>query len=88
VLTADGDMGWLAAQTERYSGSDLRALCHEAAMGAIREHGAKIASIKASALRPVQRRDFEAALQVIRPSVSAEQAAELDEWARKHGTRA
>lgn len=85
---ADGDLEWLAARTERYSGSDLRALCHEAAMAPLREQGAGIASVTAAALRPVQRRDFEAALGVMRPSVSGEQMEGLEAWAREYGTRA
>lgn len=79
---------WLAANTEMYSGSDLRALCHEAAMGPIREHGLNIEKVLASALRPVQKRDFEAALGIIRPSVSAEQIESFEQWTRDYGTRA
>jgi hypothetical protein len=56
-------------------------------MGPIREHGLNIEKVLASALRPVQKYDFEAALNIIRPSVSAEQIASFDQWTRDYGTR-
>lgn len=81
-------MAWLAAHTEGYSGSDLRALCHEAAMGPIRDLGPAIERVAASTLRPVALQDFQAALEAVRPSVGAGQVQELEAWAHKFGARA
>ena len=66
----------------------MRALCKEAAMAPIRDAGTRVATVAASALRPVQRRDFEAALQVVRPAVSPVQLAALEAWTRDFGMRA
>ncbi|KAG5626790.1 hypothetical protein H5410_012008 [Solanum commersonii] len=44
----DGDLERLVRDTEGYSGSDLQALCEEAAMMPIRELGANILSVKAN----------------------------------------
>uniref|UniRef100_A0A7S3D649 microtubule-severing ATPase n=1 Tax=Palpitomonas bilix TaxID=652834 RepID=A0A7S3D649_9EUKA len=57
--------------TTGYSGSDLAALCKEAAMGPVREAGANIAHVSAKDLRPIAAKDFKAALRVVRPSVPA-----------------
>jgi hypothetical protein len=87
VACAEHDMAWLVAQTDRYSGSDLRALCHEAAMGPVREHGARIANVPVSALRPVQQKDFVTALGTIKPSVNTQQMAGIEAWANEFGTK-
>lgn len=53
----------LAAKTEGYVGADIEAVCREAAMLALREN------IKAT---EITMKDFEAALQVVRPSATKE----------------
>jgi SpoVK/Ycf46/Vps4 family AAA+-type ATPase len=75
----------LAARTELYSASDLKALCHEAAMGPIREQGSNLASVSAARLRPVQLKDMAAALNVIRASVTPAQVNAVKSWAQGSG---
>lgn len=82
---AGEDMRKLAADTDMYSASDLKALCHEAAMGPLREHGGSIATVRASRLRPVMMQDFAAAVQVIRPSVTRQQVQQLEAWSQGFG---
>ncbi len=58
-LARDVSLNALAAKTDGYSGADIEGLCREAGMNALRENiGAK----------EVSRKDFEKALQAIRPS--------------------
>jgi spastin len=45
---SDGDIDKIVKETEGYSGSDLQALCEEAAMMPIRELGANILTIQAN----------------------------------------
>ena len=83
------DVAALVAATAGYSGSDLKAAAAEAAMAPLREHSPEaLATLKESALRRVQLRDFEAALRIIRPSSDPKQARRVEAWAAKYGTRA
>eukprot|EP00850_Spirogloea_muscicola_P010000 SM000057S18430 [mRNA] locus=s57:528624:533983:- [translate_table: standard] len=47
----DAQVNKIVAQTEGYSGSDLRALCQEAAMMPIRELGTRVSTVKADQVR-------------------------------------
>ncbi|TFF94388.1 AAA family ATPase, partial [Candidatus Thorarchaeota archaeon] len=62
-LTDDINIEKLAEMTEGYSGADIEGLCREAAMAAVREDW------KA---KPVSMKDFESAMEEIRPSISEE----------------
>ncbi|KAH0980419.1 hypothetical protein GBA52_007596 [Prunus armeniaca] len=75
-----GDLERLARETEGYSGSDLQALCEEAAMMPIRELGENILTIKANQVRPLRYEDFQKAMTVIRPSLSKSKWEELERW--------
>lgn len=80
------DLRWLAwEQTAGYSGADMDSLCREAALGPLRDlHD--ILSVAVSAIRPINRGDFEAALRQVRASVSP---ADLDlyrEWNDRFGS--
>ncbi|KAI6242052.1 AAA domain-containing protein [Aphelenchoides fujianensis] len=63
----------LADRTEGYSGADMRQLCAEAAMGPIREiedmSTMDIETVKEEDIRPISMRDFDDALQSVRPTV-------------------
>ncbi|KAI6228785.1 AAA domain-containing protein [Aphelenchoides fujianensis] len=63
----------LADRTEGYSGADMRQLCAEAAMGPIREiedmSTMDIETVKEEEIRPISMRDFDDALQSVRPTV-------------------
>ncbi|GJN01055.1 hypothetical protein PR202_ga18290 [Eleusine coracana subsp. coracana] len=77
----------LAIETEGYSGSDLRALCEEAAMMPIRELGPQnILTIKANQLPPLRYEDFKNAMTVIRPSLQKSKWDELEKWNEEFGS--
>ncbi|KAK9838272.1 hypothetical protein WJX81_001606 [Elliptochloris bilobata] len=80
------DVEALVGRTGGYSGSDLAALCREAAMVPLRELGPALSTVSADQVRPIQLRDFEAALQTIRPSVGPEQLAAFEDWTRAYGS--
>ncbi|THU54052.1 hypothetical protein C4D60_Mb10t20950 [Musa balbisiana] len=71
----------------RYSGSDLQALCEEAAMMPIRELDPQhILTIKASQVRPLRYEDFQKAMVVIRPSLRKSKWEELERWNEEFGS--
>lgn len=82
------ELGYVVNATAGYSGSDLAALCREAAMVPIRELGPRVANVPASAVRAVRLDDFSSAIRAIRPSVSGEQLTKFDAWTRAYGTGA
>ncbi|MFS7925414.1 putative microtubule-severing ATPase [Helianthus anomalus] len=75
-----GDLERLVKDTEGYSGSDLQALCEEAAMMPIRELGSNILTVKADQVRRLQYGDFRSAMTVIRPSIVKSKWEELEQW--------
>ncbi|XP_059067010.1 uncharacterized protein LOC131045730 isoform X2 [Cryptomeria japonica] len=77
----------LVKDTDGYSGSDLQALCEEAAMIPIRELGSRISTIKADQVRPLTYADFKEALRVIRPSVAKNKLEEYEIWNEEFGSR-
>ena len=80
---SEDELKWLVQATEKYSGSDLKALCHEAALGPLRGLGHEIANIHADEVRPIDIADFEEAISVVRPSFSSTQR--YREWTQKFG---
>ena len=80
------DMRSLVGRTDGYSGSDLNALCKEAALGPVREWGNKIARVAARDVRAIQLKDFNAALTTIRPSVPAESLRKFEKWNADFGS--
>lgn len=81
-----GDLERLVRETEGYSGSDLQALCQEAAMMPIRELGSKILTIKANQVRSLKYSDFQSAMTVIRPSLQKSKWEELEQWNKSYGS--
>ncbi|CAF1873336.1 unnamed protein product [Brassica napus] len=69
-----------------YSGSDLQALCEEAAMMPIRELGADILTIQANKVRPLRYDDFRKSMGAIRPSLSKSKWEELERWNSEFGS--
>ncbi len=70
-LAEDVDLELLALKTEGYSGADIAALCREAALLALREN--------INATR-VHMRHFMKALEVIRPSITADMVKFYEDW--------
>ncbi|KAF5775856.1 putative microtubule-severing ATPase [Helianthus annuus] len=81
-----GDLERLVKDTEGYSGSDLQALCEEAAMMPIRELGSNILTVKADQVRRLQYGDFRSAMTVIRPSIVKSKWEELEQWNKEFGS--
>ncbi|RLN47041.1 hypothetical protein BBJ29_004453 [Phytophthora kernoviae] len=71
-----------------YSGSDLKAVCKDAALGPIRELGAQVANVKAEDVREINAEDFQVALTRVRPSVSAATIESLVAWNDQYGVSA
>eukprot|EP00002_Diphylleia_rotans_P035309 TRINITY_DN7691_c0_g3_i3.p1 TRINITY_DN7691_c0_g3~~TRINITY_DN7691_c0_g3_i3.p1 ORF type:complete len:120 (+),score=16.77 TRINITY_DN7691_c0_g3_i3:263-622(+) len=83
---SDADIECISIKTEGYSGSDMRALCTEAAMGPIRSLGDSICSISASSVRPISLPDFEAAMKQVRASVSQKDLQQYVDWNQLFGS--
>ncbi|KAK3036100.1 hypothetical protein RJ639_031681 [Escallonia herrerae] len=81
-----GDLERLVEATEGYSGSDLQALCEEAAMMPIRELGTNILTVKANQIRRLNLADFEKAMTVTRPSIQKSKWQELEQWNQQFGS--
>ncbi|XWS32293.1 hypothetical protein CRYUN_Cryun23aG0147500 [Craigia yunnanensis] len=80
------DLEQLVRETEGYSGSDLQALCEEAAMMPIRELGSNILNVKANQVRPLRYVDFQKAMTAIRPSLNKSKWEELEQWNQEFGS--
>ncbi|KAK4267749.1 hypothetical protein QN277_024489 [Acacia crassicarpa] len=81
-----GDLEKLVKDTEGYSGSDLQALCEEAAMMPIRELGSDILTVKPNQVRGLRYEDFNKAMSVIRPSLNKSKWEELERWNEEFGS--
>ncbi|KDO20863.1 hypothetical protein SPRG_14094 [Saprolegnia parasitica CBS 223.65] len=79
------DIERIVRETNGFSGSDVRTLCKEAAMGPLRSVGARLAHISKDELRPIAMSDFTAALNRVRPSVSEATLGRFDAWNDAHG---
>eukprot|EP01114_Cavostelium_apophysatum_P020791 TRINITY_DN7062_c0_g1_i1.p1 TRINITY_DN7062_c0_g1~~TRINITY_DN7062_c0_g1_i1.p1 ORF type:complete len:558 (-),score=158.09 TRINITY_DN7062_c0_g1_i1:42-1715(-) len=86
VHLTDRQFNHLVQLTESYSGSDLTSLCKDAAMEPVREIGSALERVDLADVRPIQFKDFEKALQRIRPSVSRDSLRELEDWNKQFGS--
>lgn len=84
ALTED-DFKWIVEATEGYSGSDMTSLCREASFGPIRSVS-DLRHVRIDQVRPINRGDFEAALQQVRASVSQKDLAQLADWNKEFGS--
>ena len=83
----DEEMAQLVASTDGYSASDITALCKEAAMGPVRDIGVDmLRNAAVQDVRPMVLRDFQAALRIIRASVSKEALELCAKWSEEFGT--
>lgn len=85
VQLTEAECASLVQACEGYSGSDLAALCKEAAMAGIRN--VQPDQLSSGIVPPITKSDFTAALAVIRPSVSQRSLEFYDHWNREHGSR-
>lgn len=80
------DFNDLTRHTEGYSGSDMNSLAKDAAMGPVRELGARIRDVPVESIRPVSMADFRGALSRVRPSVSATSVEAVRQWNKEFGS--
>ena len=72
--------------TDGFSGADMKVLCKEAAMGAIRELEGDLNKLDFGDLRPILAKDFTQALKFVKPSVSESDIKDCEAWNRKFGS--
>lgn len=82
------EMKRIVDATEGYSGSDLKAVCKDAALGPIRDLGARVAEVKAEDVRGISADDFAIAVTRVRPSVSKSTVDALESWNGRYGVSA
>ncbi|XP_028165915.1 spastin isoform X2 [Ostrinia furnacalis] len=83
---SDDELARLAALTDGYSGSDLTALCRDAALGPIRElDPEEVKCLDLSLVRSITFQDFMDALKRIRPSVSPLSLVAYEKWSVQYG---
>ncbi|KAK1440949.1 hypothetical protein QVD17_06784 [Tagetes erecta] len=82
------DIDAICNLTEGYSGSDMKNLVKDASMGPLREamRDTKISELKKEDMRPVALKDFEDALQEVRPSVSVNELGTYEDWNKQFGS--
>eukprot|EP00871_Galdieria_phlegrea_P003605 jgi/Galph1/4245/GphlegSOOS_G2892.1 len=76
----------LMLKTQGYSGSDLRALCAEAAMGPLRELGQQLEHVTLDNVRPINYQDFLSALRLVRASVAESDLELYKTWNDQYGS--
>ncbi|XP_013171130.1 PREDICTED: spastin isoform X3 [Papilio xuthus] len=83
---AEAELARLAALTDGYSGSDLTALCRDAALGPIRElDPEEVKCLDLSLVRSITFQDFMDSLKRIRPSVSPHSLVAYEKWSVQYG---
>lgn len=82
------EMKRIVDATEGYSGSDLKAVCKDAALGPIRDLGTRVTEVKAEDVRGISAADFETAITRVRPSVSTSTVQALEAWNERYGVSA
>jgi len=82
----DADILSVVNMTDGFSGADMKVLCKEAAMGAIRELEGDLNKLEFGDLRPILAKDFTQALKFVKPSVSESDIKDCEAWNRKFGS--
>ncbi|KAK8806189.1 hypothetical protein WA171_007274 [Blastocystis sp. BT1] len=80
------DMQKILDMSNMYSGSDIKVLCKEAAMGPIREID-DLMSVENSKIRPIQLKDFIEAFKVCTPSVNPNSLKQYISWNESFGSK-
>ena len=77
----------ISSDTKGFSGADLKALCTDAALGPIRELGAKALEVDANDVPPISYRHFRRALRGMNPSVAQADLDLYKEWNATYGSK-
>ncbi|CAL4906937.1 unnamed protein product [Urochloa decumbens] len=88
-MLSEEETGAICKLTEGYSGSDMKNLVKDASMGPLREalqRGVEITKLSKEDMRPVMLKDFENAMQEVRPSVSSSELGTYEEWNKQFGS--
>lgn len=81
------DIQRLAEDTDGYSGADLKALCTDAALGPIRQLGARALMIDIKDVPPISYRHFRQALRGMNPSVAQSDLEIYLKWNDTYGSK-
>ena len=84
---SDGDIKKLAKDTSGFSGADLKSLSTDAAMGPIRQLGARALEVDIKDVPPIGYKHFRQALRGMNPSVASSDLIQYEEWDRIFGNR-
>ena len=76
----------IAVATDGYSGADLNGVCREAAMGPLRSVKGFLTSVSLGDIRPVEMKDFQAALKRQKPSVGKNEVGRYEKWNSEFGS--
>lgn len=77
----------LSLDTDGFSGADLKALCTDAALGPIRQLGARALDIEAKDIPPISYHHFRQALRGMNPSVAPSDLKAYLEWNETYGSK-
>lgn len=83
----DTEIKSLAKDTVGFSGADLKALSTDAAMGPIRQLGAKALDVAVSDVPPISFKHFKQALRGMKPSVAQSDLKQYEEWDTTYGSK-
>lgn len=81
------DIETLAKETKGFSGADLKALSAEAAMGPIRQLGARALEVEVTNIPSISMKHFKRALKSVRPSVAASDLEQYIKWDDAYGSK-
>ena len=81
------DIQTLSLDTDGFSGADLKALCTDAALGPIRQLGARALDIDAKDIPPISYHHFRVALRGMNPSVAPSDLKAYLEWNETYGSK-
>eukprot|EP01155_Anaeramoeba_flamelloides_P044536 Anaeramoba_flamelloidesc38226_g1_i2.p1 GENE.c38226_g1_i2~~c38226_g1_i2.p1 ORF type:complete len:139 (+),score=35.39 c38226_g1_i2:309-725(+) len=82
---SEKEISKLCDLTVGYSGADIHSICQEAALSPIREIS-DILSIDVNTVRNINYKDFEKALEKVKPSVSKNDLEKCREFNKRYGT--
>lgn len=83
----ESDLERLAVDTNGFSGADLKALCTDAALGPIRQLGARALHVDINDVPPISFKNFRQALKGMNPSVAQADLEVYLSWNETYGSK-